>query len=478
MVSAPQPSDARALPPAAVANEPRRSSDASLRRALLAADLAALVLAASAALTMGSPAGGLRQLLAALAFLPLMALLAKLYGLYDASAKRISHSTIDDIPDVFHVVLIGTLGLWGYLKLLDERLAFREAALFLLAGVCTTLAARASVRLLARRVGAPERVLLVGDGDGASLLARKVSAGTRYRGTLVGYLSENGGIPDAGVPQLGSCRDLAAVCRARGIDRVLVASPTLGCDDLTDLVRQAISADVKVSLLPSMADVLGPAAQLDELGGVMLLGVNPARFTRSSYVLKRTLDLTVSVAGLAVALPLLPFVAAAIKLDSSGPVFHVQERMGRRGRRFRLYKLRTMVADAEQRVDGLRAQSRHAAWLLLDRDPRITRVGRFLRSTSIDELPQLWNVVRGEMSLVGPRPMPPDVDRHINGWGRLRLDIAPGITGLWQVLGRASIPFEEMLKLDYVYVTNWSVWEDVRLMLRTIFAVLSMKGAN
>jgi lipopolysaccharide/colanic/teichoic acid biosynthesis glycosyltransferase len=186
----------------------------------------------------------------------------------------------------------------------------------------------------------------------------------------------------------------------------------------------------------------------------------------------------VSAVGLLLTLPLLPLVAVAIKLESPGPVFHVQERIGRRGRRFRLYKLRTMVADAERRADELRTQSRHAAWLLLDRDPRITRVGRVLRRTSIDELPQLWNVVRGEMSLVGPRPMPPDVDRHINGWGRLRLDIAPGITGLWQVLGRASIPFEEMLKLDYVYVTNWSVWEDVRLLLRTVFAVLSMRGAN
>jgi exopolysaccharide biosynthesis polyprenyl glycosylphosphotransferase len=467
--------------PAAVqtrAIEARRTRDSALRRALLAGDLAALLLAAGAAFLTEPPRDG-QELAMALVFLPFVPLLAKLYGLYEGSSRRISHSTIDDIPDVFHVMLIGTLGLWGFLKLFaDEHLAFAQAAVFLLTGIAATLAARGAVRMLMRRFGAPERVLIVGDGMSARLLANRLASGPRYRGTVVGYLSDGGRVPGAELQHLGSCSDFAAVCRGQRVDRALIASPALGCDDLTDIVRQGIKADVKVSLLPTMADVLGPATQLDELQGVMLLGVNPARFTRSSSALKRTLDLSVSLAGIVLLLPLLPLVAAAIKLDSPGPVFYAQERMGRRGRRFRLYKLRTMAADAEQRAAALRSQSRHAAWLLLDHDPRITRVGRILRMTSIDELPQLWNVVRGEMSLVGPRPMPADVDRHINGWGRLRLDLAPGITGLWQVLGRASIPFEEMLKLDYVYVTNWSVWEDLRLMLRTVFAVISMRGAG
>ena len=137
-----------------------------------------------------------------------------------------------------------------------------------------------------------------------------------------------------------------------------------------------------------------------------------------------------------------------------------------------------MVADAEQRLEELRGESRHAAWLLLANDPRVTRVGRFLRVTSLDELPQLWNVLRGEMSLVGPRPMPLDTDRHIDGWSRRRLDLTPGITGPWQVLGRTAIPFEEMLKLDYIYVTNWSVWGDIRLLIQTVFVVLGRRGAN
>jgi lipopolysaccharide/colanic/teichoic acid biosynthesis glycosyltransferase len=143
-----------------------------------------------------------------------------------------------------------------------------------------------------------------------------------------------------------------------------------------------------------------------------------------------------------------------------------------------MLKLRTMVADAEAHRAELLAQSTDPGWLHVERDPRITRVGRLLRSTSLDELPQLWNVLRGDMSLVGPRPLIGEEDRMVGDWARGRLDLTPGITGLWQVLGRTSIPFEEMVKLDYLYVTNWSLWGDVRLILRTLPAVLTRDGAS
>src|SRR5262249_33179635 len=159
---------------------------------------------------------------------------------------------------------------------------------------------------------------------------------------------------------------------------------------------------------------------------------------------KRGMDIAISLTLLVLALPIMLSVALAIKLTSRGPVFYVQERIGRGGRRFRMLKFRTMVAAAEKRGEELSEQSAPPIWLPLEDDPRITRLGRFLRHTSLDELPQLWNVLIGDMSLVGPRPMPPDVDEHIFGWGRRRLDLTPGITGLWQVLGRTNIPFEEM----------------------------------
>ena len=155
---------------------------------------------------------------------------------------------------------------------------------------------------------------------------------------------------------------------------------------------------------------------------------------------------------------LMALIALAIKLDSRGPVFFRQQPDRARGQAVPAVKFRTMVLDAEDRSEELVRRSKDPNWLKLEHDPRITRVGRFLRMTSLDELPQLWNILRGEMSLVGPRPLIESEDCQIAGWGRSRLELTPGLTGLWQVLGRTSIPFEEMVKLDYLYVTNWSLW--------------------
>jgi lipopolysaccharide/colanic/teichoic acid biosynthesis glycosyltransferase len=218
--------------------------------------------------------------------------------------------------------------------------------------------------------------------------------------------------------------------------------------------------------------------EVDDVEGVTVLGINPPWLPRSSRMLKRAMDLLIAGPLLVLAAPLLGLMALAIKLDSRGPVFFTQERVGRAERHFRVYKLRTMTVDAERRRAELVAQSTDSGWLKLDHDPRVTRIGRWLRRSSLDELPQLWNVVRGEMSLVGPRPLIPAEDEHVQGWARRRLDLTPGITGYWQVLGRTRIPFEEMVKLDYLYVMNWSLWEDVRLMLRTLPVVIGGRGAN
>jgi exopolysaccharide biosynthesis polyprenyl glycosylphosphotransferase len=262
------------------------------------------------------------------------------------------------------------------------------------------------------------------------------------------------------------------------VGRVVVADAEVEGERLLGVLRDCRTVSVKVSLLPAMCNALGPSVEVDDLQGVTVLGINPSVLSRSSRIAKRSLDLTG--AGLlgALALPVLMLLAVAIKLDSRGPVFFRQERIGQAGTRFRLLKLRTMVADAEARRAELLAQSKDPDWLHLEHDPRITRVGRLLRIASLDELPQLWNVLRGDMSLVGPRPLVAEEERLVDDWARGRLDLTPGITGLWQVLGRTSIPFDEMVKLDYLYVTNWSLWGDVRLMLRTLPVVLRREGAN
>jgi exopolysaccharide biosynthesis polyprenyl glycosylphosphotransferase len=474
-------------PPGLLAGRARRLAamprTTAVQRVLVAADAVAVSVALAWALGIGGQShGSLAQLAWTLPYLPVFLLLFKLYGLYDGDRRRLGHSTLDDVPGVFHAAVMATLGLWGYLKLAPvDRLVFVQVVLTLGLTIVLSLATRAAVRSVLPRLVAPERVLLLGAGPSAHLLVRKLRADRRRGMQLVGSLCDEGaGYPPAepGVARLGAPDDLAQVCQVHAVERVMIASPAIESERLTELIREANRENVSVTLLPSALDVLGPSTEVDELEGVTVLAVNPARFTRSSALLKRGLDVTLSSLALVVLLPLLPVVAAAIKLDSPGPVFFKQRRLGRGGRVFVLIKLRTMVADAEARGAALQADSGHAAWLLLDRDPRVTRLGRFLRVTSIDELPQLWNVLRGEMSLVGPRPMPVATGQHIHGWGRRRQDLTPGLTGMWQVLGRTTIPFEEMIKLDYLYVTNWSVWRDVRLLLRTVSVVLMRRGAN
>jgi lipopolysaccharide/colanic/teichoic acid biosynthesis glycosyltransferase len=198
-------------------------------------------------------------------------------------------------------------------------------------------------------------------------------------------------------------------------------------------------------------------------------------------LLKRTVDFTLAATALILATPLLAFIALAIKVGSPGPVFFRQTRMGAAGRTFRIVKFRTMVEDADERKAEFAHLNAHALngdarMFKIAGDPRVTRVGRVVRRFSLDELPQLWNVLRGEMSLVGPRPLILEADVEVREWARRRLDLRPGLTGLWQVSGRSSIAFDEMVRLDYLYVTNWSLFGDLRLLLRTIPVVF--RGGN
>jgi exopolysaccharide biosynthesis polyprenyl glycosylphosphotransferase len=341
--------------------------------------------------------------------------------------------------------------------------------------------ARAAARGFIRISVPPERVLVVGGGAMAQLLAQKIRSHPEYGLDPIGFVdSHEPEASDTGfaVPYLGTLDRLPAVALEQRIERLVIAAPAVDAANLADVVRSAKDLSVKVSILPHIMDVIGPSAEIDDVEGITILGLNPAALTPSSRFLKRAMDVTIALPVLILCLPAMLVVAAVVKATSAGPVFFSQQRVGREGRTFRMHKFRTMVADADERVEELKRFSAHPAWLLLSHDPRITPIGNFLRRTSIDELPQLWNVLRGDMSLVGPRPMPLEIDEKISGWGRRRLDLTPGITGLWQVLGRTNIPFEEMVKLDYLYVTNWSLWHDVRLLIRTFPAVVRRRGVN
>jgi exopolysaccharide biosynthesis polyprenyl glycosylphosphotransferase len=323
----------------------------------------------------------------------------------------------------------------------------------------------------------PERVLLIGDDGLAELLIRKMRAHPEYGLEPVGVAGVGANAPAAALlPVLGDLEHLEPVARGHAVHRLLV-SPGFREDQL-DLLRLARELGLKVSVLPTLSDALGPAVEVDDLEGITVLGLNPPVLSRSSRFVKRGMDVLGASLLLFLLAPLMLGIAVVVRVTSPGPALFRQRRIGRHGRSFELRKFRTMYLDAEQRVDELRAFSKDPNWLHLDDDPRITPVGRFLRRTSLDELPQLWTVLRGDMSIVGPRPLIESEDDLVDGWGRRRLELTPGITGLWQVLGRTNIPFAEMVKLDYLYVTSWSAWGDIRLILRTLPAILSRRGAN
>jgi exopolysaccharide biosynthesis polyprenyl glycosylphosphotransferase len=457
------------------------SRDVQLRRALATGDAVAVLVALALALFLSGRAGQQHRLLWGLAILPVLILVFKLYGLYDRDVKRISHSTVDDLPWLLHATMIGSLLTWLYSKVspmkpldLEEIVAFGVFAL----AIVTTV--RVGVRRAAHRVLGAEPTLLIGGGDMADLLVGKLEAHPECRLEVIGLLT-TAYEPNSRVRQLrvlGHAHDLAAVAALHRATRVILSPAGLEDIELKEILRRCRELSLKLSLLPQLSDVLGPAIEIDDVEGVTVLGVNPPWLPRSSRALKRGLDIALATIMLVLLAPLMILVAIAVKLDSPGPCLFKQERVGRAGRPFRLLKFRSMAVDAEQRRAALLAQSTDPHWLKLDDDPRISRVGRHLRQLSIDELPQLWNVLRGEMSMVGPRPLIAAEDELVEGWARGRLDLTPGITGYWQVLGRTRIPFEEMVKLDYLYVMNWSLWTDLRLIMRTLPTVLSRRGAN
>jgi exopolysaccharide biosynthesis polyprenyl glycosylphosphotransferase len=471
------PRGARALPGPVAHAYPRR--DYWHRRSLALSDsvglLAAFVLAAL--VSDGSPRDV--DVLWTLLALPLWIVLFTAYGLYSRELKRISHSAVDDLPWMFHALLVGMLLSWPYYRLVTGH-GIRMSQLAVFAGLALAIlpCLRVVVRRIARTAFGAERVALIGDAPTAAALARKMRSHPEYGLDPVGIVGTTDEDGRSELPLLGELGALDHLARKHRVDRVLFSTLGLDDDSELELMRRCRELGIRVSLIPRVFEAMGPSVEVDDVEGITVLGINPPVLSRSSRFLKRTLDLVgAGVAALALA-PLMLLAALLIRATSKGPVFFRQKRIGRGGKPFNVVKFRTMHVDAEERLDELRAHSKDPNWLHLEHDPRITRVGRLLRMTSLDELPQLWNVLKGEMSLVGPRPLIESEDVLVDGWGRSRLALTPGITGFWQVLGRTNIPFDEMVKLDYLYVTNWSAWSDIRLILRTLPALVTQRGAN
>jgi len=405
------------------------------------------------------------------------------YNLYERQGRSISLATFDELGDLFHALLAGSLIFLILSQVLRRVMGAEvffpvEAAIFLGTALPLVLLMRGSVRSwIFPAVMQPRRTLIVGGGDVGQVVERKIRSHPEYGLDLVGFVDER---PHAGTkaPLVGGPADLPQLVDRLEIDWVVLAFSQASYEDTLDLLRAARRPDVHLSIVPRFFEVFASNATIQELEGMPVVNLPPMRLSRSVRVLKRAFDVTAAGLGLLVLSPLLAITAIAIKLDSRGPVFFRQERHGRGGSVFRITKFRTMVDGAEAHRQALAADNEvDGALFKIKDDPRITRVGSFLRTTSIDELPQLWNVLKGEMSLVGPRPFVIHESSQITGWASRRLDLTPGITGLWQVLGRNDMPFEEMVKLDYIYVTNWSLWWDLKILGQTIPVVLGRRGA-
>jgi exopolysaccharide biosynthesis polyprenyl glycosylphosphotransferase len=320
------------------------------------------------------------------------------------------------------------------------------------------------------------RVVLVGEAAG---LRRAHAALAAARGgiayTFLGAVSPG----DTGLPSLGSSlADLPAVLQRLRPDELILTEQDLAEEQVLAAVEAAHRAGVKVRLAPSTTDLLVHEGEYVPGQGVPLFELRPPVLTGVDWAVKRTFDLVVSALLLVAGIPFWLLVAAAIKLDSRGPVLYVDRRVGVGEREFRMLKLRTMVAGADRLQPTLEeANEASGALFKIRRDPRVTRVGRLLRRFSLDELPQLWNVLRGEMSLVGPRPLPLRDYRLLDDWHRKRYLVLPGMTGLWQISGRSGLSFDDLVRLDFTYIENWSIWLDITILARTVPAVLSRRGA-
>jgi exopolysaccharide biosynthesis polyprenyl glycosylphosphotransferase len=454
--------------------------DYKMRRALAAGDAVGIVIGLLATTAL-SRAFGVENLLWGCASLPLWGIVFRSYGLYDRDMKRVSHSTLDDLPRLLHGIVVSTVLLWLLLRITPPgAVPFKPVAVAGGVSLVAIFSLRVGIRLLVAKLLGPERCLLIGDRSVIDVLARKMRSHPEYNIEPVGLLTHaEAPAARSPLPVVGDFNsDLGDIAQLLHVERVVIAHDDLDRNSMGEIMHRCRELGLKVSVVPRLSDTLGPSVEIDDVEGITMLAINPPVLSRSSRMLKRTMDIVGAGMLLLITAPMLAVIAILIRLTSTGPVLFRQRRIGESGRCFDLLKFRTMHAGAEAMHEELRHLSRDPDWLIIDEDPRITRIGHHLRQYSLDELPQLWNVVKGEMSLVGPRPLIPSEDSQLAGWRRSRADLTPGLTGLWQVLGRTRIPFEEMIKLDYLYLTNWSLWTDVRLILRTVPAVMFRRGAN
>jgi len=441
-----------------------RARERIYRRSLVCADAFA---ATSAAMLAIGVLGGYGLRLPYLLVAPLIVVVAKISGLYDKDELVIDHSTLNELPRLLNLATMFALVLWlgRHYVVIGTPPTVDLLALWLLLSAAL-LVARTGARVLARRLAPVERCLLIGRPSVFERLGEKFRAYPRV--SLVGIAKTDEIAHDH--------LRLREFAEQLHIHRIIIDTDDTSSATTLEIIRAANATGLQVSLLPSMLGAVGGSVVFDDVGGLMLMGVPRFGLSRSSLALKRSFDVVGASAALILAGPLMAVVAAAIRLDSTGSVLFRQTRVGRDGTPFEMLKFRSMVDGADALKDSLREHNESDGLFKIRADPRITRVGRLLRRTGVDELPQLFNVLAGDMSLVGPRPLVLEEDTRVTGFDRRRLHLTPGITGRWQTLGSARVPLSEMVKIDYLYIANWSLWIDFKIVLETIAYIARGRG--
>jgi exopolysaccharide biosynthesis polyprenyl glycosylphosphotransferase len=326
------------------------------------------------------------------------------------------------------------------------------------------------------------RVLIIGSGRRARTLGDQLQKSSEWGIQIVGYLDPLGESAGrrAGDQIFGHVDDISLVLRDNVVEDVVVAVPRSMLGDVQKIIDACQEEGVRLRFMADIYDFEAARIRLTQVNNIPLLSFEPVAREEGALLAKRIFDLVVTLLATPVLVPVMLFVAVAIKIDSKGPVFFMQDRIGLHKRPFTMYKFRSMVLDAEERMkDVEHLNEADGPNFKIENDPRVTRVGRFIRRTSIDEIPQLFNVILGDMSLVGPRPMSKrDVQLFDKGVQRKRFSVRPGITCIWQVSGRSDLSFDDWLKLDIQYIDSWTFWLDLRILLKTIPTVLRGSGAS
>jgi exopolysaccharide biosynthesis polyprenyl glycosylphosphotransferase len=441
----------------------RYGNDALLHRMLAAADTLTIAAAAVIVGFWGSGASGAFLLVLSA---PIWIVVGKLVGLYDRDHRTLRHLTVEELPWIFVWALGGTAVLTFLLAPFPSLDLGSGDRLFVWGSVLVLgFVFRGSARIVWRRITSPEQILVVGEGPLADAVARKLELFPDIHATISGHIP--------------SCTALHEhLHELEGVDRVIVACTELNEGLLETLLPVCRLRGVKLTVVPPTRGIFGTATHLGHVADLPLLDYNTWYVSPSTLALKRIFDVVVSAVALVLTAPLFVLLALGIFANDGRPVLFRQLRAGENGRAFRIFKFRTMIRDAEAMLPELVSIEDLADPMFkIKSDPRVTRVGGFLRRTSLDELPQLINVLRGEMSIVGPRPELLDLVERYSPEHEVRLRVKPGITGPWQVYGRSELTFDEVLAVEREYVENLSLARDLRIVLMTLPAVFGRRGA-